>query len=427
VATVHDTTAANPTGVIETTEPAGLPRVGISPGSEEMGAANSFPIGAGGVGTTFMMPAQLARAGHTKIAMIHVDTPAIQALSGVLEPMLDAYGAELTTMIPVPQGTTDYQQFILAAQDSGATGVMLPLGEAEAVQVIRAAEQLGSDLEFAVSQGTFGQADAEDLGDFAEQMLFNSELPPVTASLDRWPILGDVVADLSASGKPELQRDQVKSSSFRSWLAVYALVQVVEQFGDPDDVSREAITEAFESARDIDMFELIPALTPRGGTGEGILGAVSAKTAAAFDARGWSTLGDIGHLDEDGYLYLTDRGSNMIISGGVNVYPREVEDVLVLHPAVADAAVIGVPHPDLGETVRAVVQRADAPPDDAPPDDVADGDGDALADELIAYCRARIAHFKCPTSVVFVDALPRLPSGKLAKRLLPDDVRGSAP
>jgi acyl-CoA synthetase (AMP-forming)/AMP-acid ligase II len=101
------------------------------------------------------------------------------------------------------------------------------------------------------------------------------------------------------------------------------------------------------------------------------------------------------------------------------VYPREVEDVLVLHPAVADAAVIGVPHPDLGETVRAVVQRADPPPDGA-------AAADELADELIAYCRARIAHFKCPTSVVFVDTLPRLPSGKLAKRLLPDDVRGGA-
>jgi acyl-CoA synthetase (AMP-forming)/AMP-acid ligase II len=136
-----------------------------------------------------------------------------------------------------------------------------------------------------------------------------------------------------------------------------------------------------------------------------------AKTAAAFDERGWSTLGDIGRLDEDGYLYLTDRVSNMIITGGVNVYPREVEDVLVMHPAVADVAVIGVPHPDMGEAVRAVVQVADAVP------------GDALAGELIAFCRERIAHFKCPASVVFLDPLPRLPSGKLAKRLLPGDVR----
>jgi long-chain acyl-CoA synthetase len=139
-----------------------------------------------------------------------------------------------------------------------------------------------------------------------------------------------------------------------------------------------------------------------------------AKTAAAYDARGWSTLGDIGRVDADGYLYLTDRVSNMIISGGVNVYPREIEDVLVLHPAVTDVAVIGVPHPDMGEAIRAVVQPRDAVP------------GDTLADDLIAFCRERIAHFKCPTSVVFLDELPRLPSGKLAKRLLPPAVRDAA-
>jgi branched-chain amino acid transport system substrate-binding protein len=275
VATVHDTTAANPTGVIETTEPAGLPRIGISPGSEELSASNSFPIGGGGVGTTFMMFPTLARTERTEIALIHVDTPAIQALPPLLEPLLDAYGAELTAMIPVPEGTTDYQQFVLAAQDSGATGVGLALGEAEAVQVIRAAEQLDTDLAFSTSLGTFGQADAEELGAFADQMVFNSELPPATASLDRWPILADVIADLSASGEPELQRDEIKSSAFRSWLAVYALDEVVEKFGNPDDVSREAITAAFESASDIDFFGLIPPWTPRAGTGAGIFGSVS--------------------------------------------------------------------------------------------------------------------------------------------------------
>ena len=137
------------------------------------------------------------------------------------------------------------------------------------------------------------------------------------------------------------------------------------------------------------------------------------KTAEVHDPRGWTTLGDIGRVDEDGYLYLTDRVSNMIISGGVNVYPREVEDVLVPHPSVADVAVIGVPDPDLGEQVRAVVQVADGVPAD-----------DALARELIEHCRARIAHFKCPRSVVFIDELPRMPTGKIAKRMLPDDVRG---
>ena len=133
-----------------------------------------------------------------------------------------------------------------------------------------------------------------------------------------------------------------------------------------------------------------------------------AKTAAAWNDRGWSTLGDVGRLDDEGYLYLTDRASNMIISGGVNIYPREVEDVLIVHPAVADVAVLGTADPDMGEQVTAFVQLAS----EAPPAD------DGLADELISYCRERLSHFKCPRSIRFVDDLPRLPTGKLLKRLL---------
>ncbi len=140
------------------------------------------------------------------------------------------------------------------------------------------------------------------------------------------------------------------------------------------------------------------------------------KTAEAWNDRGWMTLGDVGYLDDEGYLYLTDRVSNMIISGGVNIYPRETEDVLIGHPAVHDVAVIGIPHPEMGESVRAVVQLA-VPADDP----------DAIADELRGYCRERLSHFKCPTSVVFVDELPRLPSGKLARRLLSDEIRGLTP
>jgi acyl-CoA synthetase (AMP-forming)/AMP-acid ligase II len=134
-----------------------------------------------------------------------------------------------------------------------------------------------------------------------------------------------------------------------------------------------------------------------------------AKTADAYDGRGWSTLGDIGYLDTDGYLYLTDRQSHMIISGGVNIYPQEAEDVLLLHPAVADAAVIGVPHPEMGEEVKAVVQLVD--PSAAGPE---------LERELIDHCRTELAAFKCPRSVDFDAELPRLPTGKLAKRLLRD-------
>jgi long-chain acyl-CoA synthetase len=133
------------------------------------------------------------------------------------------------------------------------------------------------------------------------------------------------------------------------------------------------------------------------------------KTAEAFNEQGWSTLGDVGYVDGDGYLYLTDRVSHMIISGGVNIYPQEIENVLVVHPAVADVAVIGVPDPEMGESVKAVVQLAD--PSAA---------SDDLATELISYCRERVAGFKCPRSVDFVDELPRLPTGKLLKRVLRD-------
>jgi long-chain acyl-CoA synthetase len=138
-----------------------------------------------------------------------------------------------------------------------------------------------------------------------------------------------------------------------------------------------------------------------------------AKTDAAYDGE-FFTLGDVGRLDEDGYLYLTDRSSELIISGGVNVYPAEVEAELLAHPAVADAAVIGVPDDDLGETVIAVVEtRAGVEA------------SDALATELVAFCRDRIAHYKCPRSVDFVDALPRHDNGKLYRRLLRDRYRAA--
>ena len=134
-----------------------------------------------------------------------------------------------------------------------------------------------------------------------------------------------------------------------------------------------------------------------------------AKTAEARDARGWTTVGDIGYLDEEGYLYLTDRKAYTIISGGVNIYPQEVEDLLITHHKVMDAAVIGVPNEDLGEEVKAVVQ----------PIDMAET-GPALEEELMTFCTATLSHLKCPRSIDFQAALPRQPNGKLYKRLLKD-------
>ncbi|HVZ67881.1 MAG TPA: AMP-binding protein [Rhizomicrobium sp.] len=123
----------------------------------------------------------------------------------------------------------------------------------------------------------------------------------------------------------------------------------------------------------------------------------------------WSTLGDVGKLDEEGFLYLTDRKAFMIISGGVNIYPQEAENLLIQHPKVADVAVIGVPNEDFGEEVKAVVQPANW--NDA---------GPALAEELIAYCRQHLSPIKCPRSVDFERELPRHPTGKLYKRLIRD-------
>jgi long-chain acyl-CoA synthetase len=133
------------------------------------------------------------------------------------------------------------------------------------------------------------------------------------------------------------------------------------------------------------------------------------KTAGAYTPEGWSTLGDVGYLDEEGYLYLTDRKAYMIISGGVNIYPQEAENILITHPAVFDVAVFGVPNEEMGEEVKAVIQLA--------PGKVPD---ESTREELIAFCQAKLSRLKCPRSIDFEAELPRTPTGKLMKRLLRD-------
>jgi long-chain acyl-CoA synthetase len=132
------------------------------------------------------------------------------------------------------------------------------------------------------------------------------------------------------------------------------------------------------------------------------------KTRAAQTDDGFATLGDVGYLDDDGYLYLTDRLNDVIISGGVNIYPQEAENVLITHPEVEDVAVIGIPNAEFGEEAKAVIQARNWPRDDA----------HALADDILAFCRGRLSSIKCPRSVEFVDELPRSDAGKLIKREL---------
>ncbi|MEE3754746.1 fatty-acid--CoA ligase FadD4 [Mycobacterium intracellulare] len=139
-----------------------------------------------------------------------------------------------------------------------------------------------------------------------------------------------------------------------------------------------------------------------------------AKTAAARSPEGWVTVGDVGYLDDDGYLYLTDRRNHMIVSGGVNIYPQETENLLVSHPLVVDAAVFGVPDPVMGQSVMAVVQLVDP---------VLASNG--LGEELIAWLRSRMAHYKCPRSLHFEAQLPRTDAGKLYKRVLIEKYGGA--
>ncbi len=139
------------------------------------------------------------------------------------------------------------------------------------------------------------------------------------------------------------------------------------------------------------------------------------KTKASQDpqGRGWTTLGDIGYVDEDKFLFLTDRKAFMIITGGVNVYPQEAENVLISHPKVMDIAVFGIPHDEFGEEVKAVVQPITMP--------ATDTDKRALERELIEFCKTSLADIKCPRSIDFRPDLPRHPTGKLYKRLLKDE------
>ena len=141
-------------------------------------------------------------------------------------------------------------------------------------------------------------------------------------------------------------------------------------------------------------------------------------TESDSDGGDWHSVGDVAYVDDEGYVYICDRMKDMIISGGVNIYPQEAENVLVTHPKVVDVAVFGVPNDDFGEEVKAVVQPVEMPADAQ--------EADALAKELIAFCRDNLADVKCPRSIDFRPELPRHPTGKLYKRLLKDEYWAAA-
>ena len=296
VATINDTTSAGDAAVSALYVAANMARVGQSPGSPDLNAPVSYNLGGGGVGTTMMMLPPLFKAGKTKIAAIHVDLPAFAAFLPILETIVKANGAEMVATIPVPAGTTNFDQFILAAQDAGADGVFLPLGAELAVPVLKAAGELDVDMLFATSLGSLSEADVVGLGDIGKKMVFNAETPPSTDA-DTNPAVAQIIADFKEFGGDSLAADQLKSSGQRSWLAVYAFVTIMSAT-DTENITRESVIAAMNAATDVPMLGLTPPWTPN----QASPGAFTRISNGAYWTAGW-----------DGTKFTTDPEQSSLI------------------------------------------------------------------------------------------------------------------
>lgn len=258
--TVNDSTASTPGPEVgDAFKAAGIARFAVNATTPDLTDLNSYPFDAGGIGTVMVMPEPLVADDLKKIATIRVDLPAASALIGIMENMYGDDGAEFIADIPVTAGTTDYSQYVLAAEDAGADGVVVPLGGQEAIQVLRAAQQLDSDLVFSTSLGTLPYRDLVELGDFADQLVLNGSIPPATADL---PAVRVLVADLAASGEDELQPEALKQSAMKSWVGLYALLDILRT-AETEDFSRANVTALIEASGPIDMLGLTTDWTPR--------------------------------------------------------------------------------------------------------------------------------------------------------------------
>ena len=251
VATVNDQGTAGAAEVLSAMTEAGIPRVAGNPTPSDWGDQNSFPLDASGTGVTFLLPQALVDAGVSEIGMIRVDSPGAGALLGLLGGIYEG-DATFPLDVPVPAGTTDFSQFILAAQDAGVGAVALALGEQEAIQVVRAGQQLGTDLLVGSSLGTFSHASVTELGDFAEQMVFMWSFPPATADL---PVYEALRADLAASGEDGLQTENLKASPMRSWIGLYGLLHAIRESG-ATEFTRESISTMLQQSGPVPMLDI---------------------------------------------------------------------------------------------------------------------------------------------------------------------------
>jgi ABC-type branched-subunit amino acid transport system substrate-binding protein len=252
VATVNDQGTAGQAEVSAAMAQAGIPRVAGNVTSDDWGDQNAYPLDPSGTGGTFMHPAALAQTGATNVGLIRVDLPQASALVGLLEDLYADDGLTFVSDTPVPAGTTDFGQFIIGAEDAGAEGVTLNLGEQEAVQVLRAGQQLDTELTIGAGLGTFSHGAIAEFGDFAEQMVFDNPYPPATADL---PVYEALRADLAASGDDALQPENMRTSPMRSWIGLYALLWMIRDAG-MTEFTREGITAMLQSAADVPMLDM---------------------------------------------------------------------------------------------------------------------------------------------------------------------------
>lgn len=248
VATVNDQGTAGQLDVSKAMAAAKISRVASNVVQDDWADPNAYPTDASGTGVTFLMPQALIDAGAKKIGLIRVDLAAASALKGLLA---DAYKGKATFPydVPVPGGTTDFSQFILGADNAGTDGVALAIGEQEAIQVVKAGQQLATKQKIGSSLGTFSHDNVADLGDFAKQMVFLWSFPPATTEL---PVYEALRADLAASGQEALQPGNLKASPMRSWIGLYALLKMMRD-AKMTTFTREGISKMLNEAKDVPM------------------------------------------------------------------------------------------------------------------------------------------------------------------------------
>lgn len=251
VATVNDLGTAGQAEVSAAMADAGIPRVASNVSNVDWGDQNAYPLDASGTGFIFLMPQGLIEEELTSIGVVRVDLAAASALHGLLASIYEGE-AEFPIDVPVAQGTTDYSQFVLAAEDAGADSIALALGESEGLQVVRAGQQLGTDLVFGSSLSTLDHATVADLGEFAEQIVLLHSFPPATFDLPVYEVLR---ADLAASGDESLEPQNLQGTAMRSWIGLYALLWMIRDTG-MTEFTREGITAMLDEAVDVPMLDI---------------------------------------------------------------------------------------------------------------------------------------------------------------------------